>query len=456
MREENRLGAGSALASTKEQTAMSQIKKIVIVGNGVAGIRAALVARQRDRRASISVVSGETDYFFSRTALMYAFMDRMTRRDLEPHERGSYAKQGIALVRDWAVDLDADAHRLTLESGRTLDYDRLVLAVGARPNVFSWPGIESVQEGLVHFVSMQDLDHCERLAPSTREAAVVGGGLIGIELVECLSWHGKRVTFLIRDPYYWPVALGQEEAQYVNEHMREHGVDVRFNEELACIESDPAGRVKAVVTSSGDTIPCQMLGVCIGVRPNVERIAGFRTPPKIGRGIVVNEFLETSLPDVYACGDCAEIHTPQEKPFVELIWYSAKRQGELVGRNLFGDRIAYRRPVFFNSSKFFEIEYTTVGEVMSLPDGMPTIYRKMPGRNVSQRIVHDGEKVLGFNMLGSRWNHEILSRWIEERRSAEFCLEHLRMAQFDVELGRVPLHRMEESAIPLHKKERPA
>jgi len=301
---------------------------------------------------------------------------------------------------------------------------------------------------------MQDLENCERLTPSTREAVVVGGGLIGIELVECLWFHKKKVTFLVREPYYWPVALAREEAEFVSEHMRHHGVDVRFGDELTSIETGSDGRVAAVSTKGGARFDCQMLGVCVGVQPNIDRLRSFKTPPALGRGIIVNDRFETSLPDVFAAGDCAEFHFADGRPaLVELIWYSAKRHGEIVGRNLFGDQVPYVPPVFFNSSKFFEIEYTTVGQVMSLPDGTPTIYRKMSGQGISQRIVHDGERVLGFNMLGSRWNHEILQRWVAEGRSPEFCLKNLQSAQFDVELGRTALARMEEAELPLQKRE---
>lgn len=426
--------------------------KIVIVGNGVAGITCAMTARQRDPDASITVISGETDYYFSRTALMYAYMDTMTRQNLEPYERSSYAKQRIDLVRGWVVDMDASAKTLTLESGATLGWDRVVFAVGASPNMFPWKGADAIRDGKVHFVSMQDLDACERLTPSTREAVVVGGGLIGIELVECLLHHGVKTTFLIREPYYWPVALGREEADYVAEHMRAHGADVRLGEEMTEIKVDAGGRVSAVVTGSGETIPCQMLGIAAGVRPNTERLKGFKDAPALGRGIIVNDHLETNIPGVFACGDCAEIHPEGGKPYGELIWYSAKRQGMLAGRNLFGDKVAYRPPLFFNSSKFFEVEYTTVGEVMNAPDGSPTIYRKMPGKHISQRIVHDGERVIGFNMLGSRWNHEVLERWIHERRSPAFVRRNLHAAQYDVEFGRVKLERMTEQDLPLRKE----
>ena len=425
--------------------------RIVIVGNGVAGITCAFEARSRDPNARITVVSGEADYFFSRTALMYAYMDVMPRQSLEPFERGVYAKQRIDLVRDWVVDLDAGGKTLSLESGRTLSYDKLVLAVGAAPNMFPWEGADQIKEGKVHFVSMQDLDHCERLTPSTKEAVVVGGGLIGIELVECLAHHGVKVTFLVREPYYWPIALGAEEANFVSEHMRQHGVEVALSEEMTKINVDDSGRVAGVETNAGRTIPCQMLGVAAGVRPNLARLQGFEDAPEMDRGIVVDEFFQTSLPDVYAAGDCASIHHSDGRdPYGELIWYSAKRHGALVAGNLFGDRCAYEPPLFFNSSKFFEVEYTTVGDVVRVPPGAMSLYRKMPGSAVSQRVVYVDDRVIGFNMLGSRWDHELLERWIHERRSPEWVKAHLAQAQFDVEFGRVTLARMTETVLPLH------
>ncbi len=429
--------------------------KIVIVGNGVAGISCALAARKRDLEAEIVVVSKETPYFFSRTALMYAYMDMMQRPDLEPHERSMYENQNIQLIQDEVVDLHSDRSTISLRNKGELTYDRLVLALGASPNMFPWKGADQVKDGIVHFVSMQDLDNCERLTPTTQSAVVVGGGLIGIELAECLAHHGVQVTFLIREPYFWPVALGAEEASYVTEHMRDHGIDVRYGEEIASIEADASGRVSAIKTNKGNTLAAQMLGICVGVKPQVEVFKEATTPPKIGRGIVVDETLATSLPNVFACGDCAEIHFPNkkedERPLIELIWYSAKRQGELVGRNLFGDAIAYRPPLFFNSSKFFEIEYTTVGQVMQLEAGTPTIYLKHPTKHASVRIVHKDDRVLGFNMLGSRWDHNKLEQWVNERRSPEYCLKRLKSAQYDVEFGHVSFAGATSQSIALAK-----
>jgi NADPH-dependent 2,4-dienoyl-CoA reductase/sulfur reductase-like enzyme len=417
--------------------------RYVIIGNGVAGVTAAMSLRQRDRKAAITLISGESDYFFSRTALMYAYMDRMTLRDLEPFERNVWDKQAIRRVRGWVKDLDAGRNTVTLESGESISYDRLLLATGSRPNRPSWEGLDEVREGFVHFVSLQDLEQCERLTKPEGKAIVVGGGLIGVELVECLTHHGMDVTFLILEPWYWPVAMAEHEGEMISDHIGRHGVHLMHNEEVAEVLRAEDGRVRRIKTRSGKELECGMLGVAIGVHPAVEWLSRVSTPPRIGRGIEVQPDFSTSLPNVWAAGDCAEIVLPgAARPLIEQIWYSAKRQGELAARAMAGDRIAYEPPVFYNSSKFFDIEFTTVGMVNNAPSGARNFYTRIPGKDVSVRVVEWDGAVIGFNMLGSRWNHTFFERWITERRSMAYVMEFLREAQFDVEFGRQDLSRV--------------
>ena len=415
----------------------------VIVGNGVAGVSCAFEIRKRNPDWKITLISKETDYFFSRTALMYCYMDRMKPVDLEPYERSVYKKQRIELIRDEVINFNSETKKVELKNSPEMVFDKLVLALGAAPRNIPWQGSQSVKEGIVNFVSMQDLEECERLTPTTSQAVVVGGGLIGIELVECLLHHNIQTTFLIREPFFWPVALGEEEAQMVGEHMREHGVDLRFGEQIESIESDSSGRVSSLKTDKNNTLPCQMLGVCVGVSPAIEWLSKVSTPPQLGRGIQVNSYFETSLPDVYACGDCAEIHSdlskPSDRPLLELIWYSAKRQGELTGVSVSGLKRAYEPPIFYNSSKFFEIEYTTVGVVNQSPKGSKTVTLKLEEEKASVRLIQNERgRLIGFNGLGARFDHTIIEDWIEEQWTVEQCIQNLKSAQFDVEFGRIP------------------
>jgi NADPH-dependent 2,4-dienoyl-CoA reductase/sulfur reductase-like enzyme len=406
----------------------------VIVGNGVAGITAAFAIRRREPGARITVISGESDYHFSRTALMYAFMDRMTLRDMEPFERRVYDKQRVERVRGWVCNLDAGTRTLMLADGREIRYDRLLLATGSEPNPAAWPWPERVPSGVVQFVSMQHLRLCEELVPSTKRAVVVGGGLIGVELVECLAHHSIEVDFLVRDQWYWPMALAKEEGEMIAAHIRRHGVRLHLGHEVAGVLADGGNRVSAVRTKQGAEFPCQMLGVCIGVRPAIDWLRNVRTPLALGRGIQVTADFRTSLDDVWAAGDCAEFRLPDGRPLVEQIWYSAKRQGEAAAQAMLGEAVAYSPPLYYNSAKLFDIEYTTVGAA-----GAESFFYRVPGKECTIRIMHSGGAVTGFNMLGSRWDHTWFERWIGERRPVEYVVANLHLAQFDVEFGRLPL-----------------
>lgn len=409
--------------------------RYVIIGNGVAGTTAAFTIRERERRAWITLISDESDYFFSRTALMYAFMDRLDRRDLEPVERKVWDRQKIECVRGRVTGIDSAGHKLTLQSGAVIPYDRLLIASGSLPNRPSWDGLAQVQDGLVHFVTLGDLDRCERLTKKGQRAVVVGGGLIGVEMVECLAHHGMHVTFLVREPWYWPAALAEPEGRMISSHIRRHGVDVRTDEVVERVQVDEAGNVRGVLTEAGHEFDCSLLGVAVGVHPAIEWLP--ENGPRVNRGVLVDAAFRTSLPDVWAAGDCAEVGFDDRPPVVEQIWYSAKRQGELAGRSMLGDPIAYEPPVFYNSAKFFEIEYTTVGQ-FRVP-GSAEFHGRVSGRDVSIRIAEYSGAVIGFNMLGSRWDHTCFERWIAERRSLDYAMDHLHEAQFDVEFGRQDL-----------------
>lgn len=439
--------------------------RVIIIGNGVAGISCALALRRQDAAAHITVVSKESKYFYSRTALMYAFMDRMMMDDLEPYERRAYEKQRLELVQDRVTAINADAQQIVLEQGQLLPYDKLVLATGALPNFVAWPGLEDVAHrhrgeslpelGIVHLVSRQDLEACEQLVPTARRALVVGGGLIGIELVECLVHHGVPTTFLIREDTFWPDALDRRESDLVVAHMRAHGVDVRLGESIAQVERDASGRVAAVVTSKQDRLPADLLGVCVGVHPNIAWLKQGAPGLRLGRGILTDRYLRTSLAGTFACGDCAEIDLKANSPaeleanargagFNELNWYAAKRQGSLLALNVLGRLKPYEPPLFFNSSKFFELEFTNVGNAQQDAEHHPATVLVSPDNKAILRIVHDdtpGQRVLSFNVLGARVDHAVLSQWVEEQRSLREVLGRLAQAQFDVEFGRVPFAR---------------
>jgi NADPH-dependent 2,4-dienoyl-CoA reductase/sulfur reductase-like enzyme len=274
---------------------------------------------------------------------------------------------------------------------------------------------------------------------------VIGGGLIGVEVAEVLKHRGLQVTFVIRQTWYYPVALDAREGALVAEHLRAHGIDVRLESRVDAILREPGGAVRAV-RLGGDEVPCDLVVAAIGVVPNTAFLAGSPIPRAADGAIEVDEALRTSVPGVWAAGDCASVTWIDGTRRPEQLWYTARDQGRVAAASMTGDAVAYRRGTWYNSAKFFDLEYTTAGFVPVLLDaenravpveaGVTTWFQRAPGALASERIVCRDGRVIGFNMLGGRWNHEPLLEWIEERRPLDWVLKRLPDAQFDEELER--------------------
>ncbi|MBT8179674.1 MAG: NAD(P)/FAD-dependent oxidoreductase, partial [Eudoraea sp.] len=340
------------------------MEHIIIIGNGIAGVTAARHIRKLSDK-QITIISAETDYFFSRTALMYVYMGHMKFEHIKPYEDGFWAKNRINLIRGFVTRVDPAKKELTVGNSRIFQYDKLIIATGSKPNKFGWPGQDL--HGVQGLYSKQDLDLLEVNAPNNkvcRRAVIVGGGLIGIELAEMLSTRNIPVTFLVREKNFWDGVLPQGEAQMINEHIREHHIDLRLETNLVEILADENGRARAVVTDKGETIACDLVGLTPGVTPNV----GFlqNTGIALGRGVLVNRYLETSQADIYAIGDCAEQREAigKRRP-IEAVWYTGRMMGETVAQTICGNRIPYNPGHWFNSAKFFDVEYQTYGWVFS-------------------------------------------------------------------------------------------
>ena len=427
--------------------------KIVILGNGIAGITAARHIRQLSDYA-ITVVSDEADYFFSRTALMYVYMGHMRFRDTQPYENWFWQKNRIDLLRASIERVDFAEKKLFSTTGEAISYDKLLIATGSKSNRFGWPGqdLDGVH-GLYH---LQDLEAMERQTPGLNRAVIVGGGLIGVEMAEMFHSRGIPVTFLVRESGFWSSVLPPEESRMVSRHLKEHHIDLRLETELKEILPDISGKsCAAVVTSKGEKIDCGFVGLTVGVRPNVDFLKN--TELEIHRGILVNEFLETSIPGVFAAGDCAEMRQPLpgRKP-IEAVWYTGRMMGETAAHNLISDgdaqnpKSAIRNPqsytpgIWFNSAKFFDIEYQVYGDIRAqLPENQASLYWEHPGGKKSIRLNYEkaSGRILGFNLMGIRYRHEVCEKWLREGTNIEQVLRQLGLANFDPEF--CPQHEQE-------------
>lgn len=412
------------------------MRSIVIIGNGIAGITAAREIRKRSDD-KITVISAETDHFFSRTALMYVFMGHMEYHHIKPYEDWFWPKNRIDLVRAQVERVDFESKTVYLV-GSTMPYDVLILAVGSKPNFFDWPGQNL--RGVQGLYGMPDLERMQADTKDIRQAVVVGGGLIGIELCEMLLSKGIQTTMLVREKSYWSSVLPDEESAMIGTHIGEHHVDLRTNTELAEIKDDGNGRVGAITTKTGETIPAQFVGVAVGVSPNIDFLKN--TPLEIDRGILVNEHLETNQPGVYAIGDCVQHRNPpKDRKPLEQIWYTGRIMGETLAQTVTGTQTPYNPGVFFNSAKFFDIEYQTYGIAPAHLDDHPhlrTFYWQNQAKKLLMRFYFhaDTGAIAGMNTFGIRQRQNVWSRWISEERPIAEVIANLPEANFDPEFFR--------------------
>ncbi|MEO0723776.1 MAG: FAD-dependent oxidoreductase [Bacteroidota bacterium] len=405
---------------------------IAIIGNGVSGITAARYLRKLSDH-QITVISAETDYFFSRTALMYIYMGHMRFVDTQPYQPHFWERNRIELKRAYVEQVDFAQKQLKFAGGEQMAYDKLILAVGSTPNKFGWPGQDL--EGVRGLYSYQDLEYMESHSEGLKHAVIVGGGLIGIEMAEMFHTRHIPVTFLVREQSYWSNVLPAEESAMINRHIVKNGIDLRLGTELKEIVDDGSGKACAAITNEEERIDCGYVGLTAGVRPNLSFLQD--TELELGRGVLVNEHLQTNIPDVYAIGDCAQQREPLpgRRP-IEAIWYTGRMMGEVAAYNICGQEVAYDPGIWFNSAKFFDIEYQVYGEVPAqIPEDMETLYWEHPDGEKSIRINYDKEQghIRGFNLMGVRYRHEVCRKWLADKTPVEEVLQNLGIVNFDPE-----------------------
>ena len=414
------------------------MEHIVIIGNGISGVTLARHIRKLSDK-KITIVSAETDYFFSRTALMYIYMGHMKFEHTQPYENWFWKKNSIELKKGYVKTVETKSKTLHFAEGDTMQYDKLVIATGSKPNKFGWPGQDL--EGVMGMYHKQDLENLEKHAPNKevcKRAVIVGGGLIGIELAEMLNSRKIPVTFLVRESSFWNGVLPEGESEMINRHIKNHHIDLRLGVNLKEIKADENGKVKSVIIAeTGEEIPCNVVGLTAGVSPNIDFIKDSEI--ETGRGVKVNRFLETNIPDVYAIGDCAEQHEAigNRRP-IEAVWYTGRMMGETLAQTICGNRIEYKPGHWFNSAKFLDIEYQTYGWVFGAK-GRPEYEKHFHWKHtddtkcITIAYHKDTKEFLGINTFGIRMRHEFFDNVLTEKWSVDKVMTHLKAANFDPE-----------------------
>lgn len=307
-------------------------ERFLVLGGGAAGLSAAEAIRERNDTASILIAGDEEIATYSRPMLTKSMRGENNREQLLIHSQEWYEEKRITvLTGKRAVGIDPKAKEVAFEDGVRLSYDKLIYAMGSNCFIPPMPGHELPQ--VISIRRITDTEKVCSLLPDTKQAVVIGGGVLGLEAAWELKKAGLSVTILELAPQLMGRQLDEGAGEYLKTLIMDQGLTIHLNVKIHGIEGDHC--VTGVRLLDGTVIPAQLVIISAGVRANtalLEKAGG-----EIGRAVKVNEYMETNLPSIYACGDCAEY-----KGINYAIWPQAVEMGITAGANAAGEALVYQ------------------------------------------------------------------------------------------------------------------
>lgn len=389
--------------------------RYLIIGTGVAGISAAEAIRKTNPSAEIVLIGDDPFGYYSRPGLAYYLTGEIGEKQLFPFTVRDFQQLNVRYVKGRAVRIARQEHQVELDGGNRIAYDRLLLAVGAQAARLAVPGANL--QGTFKLDNMADARAILNAARRARRAVVVGGGITALELVEGLTAQKLKVTYLLRGDRYWSNVLDEQESRIVERRLREEGVDLVYRAEVIEVMGK-RGRVEAIRLLDGHTFRCDMLAYAIGIQPRVQlaKEAGLA----VDKGILVNEFLQTNDPDIFAAGDAAQAYDPLSgRSVIDTLWNPAREQGRVAGLNMAGQPIGYIKSPPFNVTRLAGLTTTIIGaighggrdeDLVGIARGDSETFRSLPdaiaaqtGFEVNRLRLLIGEKhLLGAVVMGDQ------------------------------------------------------
>ena len=416
----------------------------LIIGNGIAGITAAENLRMQDATGSITIVADDPFPVYYRPALKDYLAGQISEEKLWARPSSFYQEQRIGFIPGSVIGINVRQHIVRLNSGQQLPYQKLLLAQGARSKQLSCPGTNLA--GVSTLRSVADYQEIVRHLKNVKRVVICGSGTLALESAETLQKQGYKVTHLLRHSTLWSEILDPAASDLVLNEEQRAGIDVRLKQEIAEIVGKK-GKVNAVITTSGDHIPCELVLIAIGIEPNLDFIKASGIAYK--QGIQVDNTMRTNVPDIYAAGDVIEI-TDRATERTRLLgqWYPSTQQARTAAHNMYTElhtpsdtqpakyEWSHHYRNYYNASFLFGLDFVSIGrtvvpvrktntpykEIIALPE--PRSYRKA----VLQRGI-----LIGALFLGKRDQALVFKRAIDHHVDVTAIMTQLFDDSFDFE-----------------------
>ena len=402
--------------------------RYVLVGNSIAATGAIEAIRKVDKDNEIIVISDEPHFVYTR-ALIHEYLANMVSEDMMYYRpRDFYEKNGVtAYLGRKAVSVDYDKKIVKLEDGEPVKYDKLLIATGGKP--FIPPGIEDLDKiEFFTFTKWEDADKLREAAKDAENIVVLGAGLIGLQCVDGLLHMGKKATVVELADTVLPMALDQKASSIIKDALEKNGVTFYLGNTITKIEHEK-GKIKGVILKSGEKIPADILVIAVGVRPRTDIV--INTQMGIDRGIVVNELMQTNIPDVYAAGDVAqakEIITGIKMviPIIPV----AYSHGKYAGFNMAGVEREFPGGLSMNSLQFSGIPIISYGFIKP-PEGAEELKYFDPDRMIYKRLLIQNNRLVGALFVRAIDRVGIYRYIIEKKLDVSSFKKYLLQDDFD-------------------------
>lgn len=365
--------------------------KYLVIGNGVAGTTAAEQIRKHDGEGEITLVTAEGVPFYYRVRLPDYLGGEIAEDALIAKKKEWYGERRINLLLSTRVTgADPEEKRVLTATGQALAYDRLLLASGSRPFI---PDIKGARkEGVFVIHTIEDARRIASAAAGVNNVVIIGGGLLGLETGNALRRRGKKIAVVEFFPRLLPRQLDNEGAKRLQQIFEADGFTFRLDSTTR--EITGAEKAEGIVLENGETLAAEMVILSAGVRPDLDLATMLKV--KTGRGVIVDEHMETSRPDIYAAGDVIEFEGRTYG-----IWPAAMEQGKIAGINMAGGQASYRGTTLSNTLKVAGIDLASCGDIDAEGNYES---RVAVSADTYKKAVIDRDRVIGCIMLGDRKN----------------------------------------------------
>jgi NAD(P)H-nitrite reductase large subunit len=375
--------------------------KYVIIGGSAGGIGAVEAIREVDPMGELTVISEESFPQYSRPMISEYVSREATLETMKYRDDQFWKKNNVqTLTGRTAVNIDFTKKQVELKGGTKVDFEKLLIATGGKPFVPRMEGGE--KDGVFTFTELSSAKGLESKLEQSKSAVVIGGGLIGVSAAAALVKRGINVTLVELKEHILNLILDDKASEIAEKVLSEAGVTVITGQTVQRIlgRKDNEGSVGGVVMTDGKEIPCDLVVVAIGVIPRTELVK--ETEVKLNRGIVVDRFMRTNIPDVYACGDVAEAHDFLINGNRLLpLWPLAHIGGRVAGYNMAGKKTEYEGGTVMSSLKYFDLPIIAVGNTNPEDSGdYEVMVERQPEKTVYKKIVVKDNVIVGFIFLG--------------------------------------------------------